>query len=354
MNEIEREIFARSTPDRKALAACGFADGGDGVLRFSGAIADGDFRVEVELSPEGELSSRVIDEATGDEYLPIFAEAHVGAFVGRVREEYAAFLRRIADRGFRRAPFTAPQTNRLAARLIAEYGEREDRPFAKYPDCASFRAADSKKWYALVMPVKKGVLAGEKTAKDAQKNVEIVNIKADAEKIPALWKKPGIYPCYHMNKKYWISVILDGTVEDSDLFALVDASRALVAGRSTLAPESYIVPSAPLLYDVDAHLEREGDIMWHQPKSAKPGDTVYIYYGSPVSAVRWKCEIADVGLADHVWGDERPQMLLRPLVKYDDKYCTFAKLGELGIRAVRATRRATEQFVRYMDEYEGK
>ena len=351
MNEIEREIFKRSTPDRDALAAFGFAPDGD-TLRFSGAIADGDFSVEVAVAADGSVSSRVIDEATGDEYLPIFAEAHVGAFVGRVRGEYAALLRRIADECFIRAPFSAPQTNRLASRLAEKYGEREDRPFADDPDVGVFRSPRTKKWYAIVMPVKKRVLDGEKDAPDAERTVEVMNLKQPPERIPELVRTPGIYPAYHMNRKYWISVLLDGTVADEKLFALVDVSRAFAEGVASLDPESYIVPSAPLVYDVDAHFEREGDIMWHQPKSAKVGDRVYLYYGAPVSAIRWKCEITALGLRDDVWGDERPQMLLRPLVRYDDGYCTFAKLGELGVRAVRGTRRATPELVRYLDAYE--
>ena len=352
MNEIEREVFARSTPDRKALLAYGFSPDGD-ALRFSGDVADGEFRVEVSVLADGGVTSRVIEVDTGDEYLPIFAEAHVGAYVGRVREEYAAFLRRIAEKCFVRAPFSTPQANRLAAQIAAEYGEREDRPFAKYPDCASFRAAATGKWYALVMPVKKGVLAGEKDAPDADANVEVVNLKARAEDIPDLTAIRGIYPSYHMNKKYWISVLLDGTVDDAILFSLVAVSRSFVEGRS-LDGASYIVPSSPRDYDVDAHFEREGDILWHQPKSVKVGDSVYLYYGAPVSAVRWKCEVLAVSQSGERYDDPRPQMLLRPVLRYDDSFCTFAKLGELGIRAVRGTRRATEEFVRYMDGYGGE
>lgn len=348
MNEIEREVFRSSTPDRAALLDFGFTPDGDS-LRFSAGIVDGDFYVDVAVGPDGSVSSRVIDSATGDDYSAIFSEAYVGAYVGRVREEYRAFLAKISEACFVRAPFTSPQANRLAAHIASAYGEHEDRPFAKYPDCASFRSGSANKWYALLMPVKKGVLAGEK---DAEKAVEVVNLKAEPEKIPELTAIPGIYPAYHMNKKYWISVILDGTVEDSLLFELVAVSRSFAAGRASLANESYIVPSSPLDYDVDAHFEREGDILWHQPKSVAVGDIVYLYYGSPVSAVRWKCEVLAVSQSGERYNDPRPQMLLRPVLRYDDSYCTFAKLNELGIRAVRGTRRATEAFVRYMEEYE--
>ena len=350
MNDIEREIFARSTPDRDALLACGFAPDGD-ALRFFGEIADNEFQVEVSVLADGSVSSRVIDAESGDEYLPIFAEAHVGAYVGRVREEYAAFLRRIAEQCFVRAPFSSPQANRLAAHIAAAYGEREDRPFDDDADVGVFRSPQTNKWYAIIMPVKKGVLAGEKGAPDADRRVEVINVKAKPEDIPALTEIAGVYPAYHMNRKHWISVLLDGTLDDATLFELVAVSRSFAVGRP-LDGASYIVPSSPRDYDVDAHFEREGDILWHQPKSVQIGDSVYLYYGAPVSAVRWKCEVLAVSQSGERYDDPRPQMLLRPVLRYDDAFCTFAKLGELGIRAVRGTRRATEDFVRYMEGYE--
>ena len=76
------------------------------------------------------------------------------------------------------------------------------------------------------------------------------------------------------------------TGTDGELFRLVAASRAFADPLAVAGPTSYIVPSDPKIYDVDAHFEREKRIMWHQPKSAKVGDVVYLYYGAPVSAVR--------------------------------------------------------------------
>ena len=34
----------------------------------------------------------------------------------------------------------------------------------------------------------------------------------------------GIYPAYHMNKNYWISVALDGTAPDDTVKMLLDMS----------------------------------------------------------------------------------------------------------------------------------
>ncbi len=55
--------------------------------------------------------------------------------------------------------------------------------------------------------------------------IEVLNIKQDH--VSQLLEEPHFYPGYHMNKKYWISIPLDGRVEDDLLFELVAKSWAL-------------------------------------------------------------------------------------------------------------------------------
>ena len=44
-------------------------------------------------------------------------------------------------------------------------------------------------------------------------------------------EEPGIFPGWHMNKAHWLSVALDGTVEDEKIRFLVDMSYELTSGR---------------------------------------------------------------------------------------------------------------------------
>ena len=37
-------------------------------------------------------------------------------------------------------------------------------------------------------------------------------------------KQNGIIPAYHMNKQQWITVFLDGSVKEEQIFDIVDAS----------------------------------------------------------------------------------------------------------------------------------
>ncbi|HBC79847.1 MAG TPA: MmcQ-like protein [Bacteroidales bacterium] len=41
----------------------------------------------------------------------------------------------------------------------------------------------------------------------------------------------SVLPGYHMNKKHWNTVYVDGTVPDKDLFSWIDHSYDLVSGK---------------------------------------------------------------------------------------------------------------------------
>ena len=58
--------------------------------------------------------------------------------------------------------------------------------------------------------------------------VEIINVKLNPEKIKQLIIKKGYYPAYHMNKKNWITITLDDTLEDEIIEKLIDESYELV------------------------------------------------------------------------------------------------------------------------------
>ena len=58
-----------------------------------------------------------------------------------------------------------------------------------------------------------------------------INLKCDPDRAVMLRDEyESITPGYHMNKRHWNTVILDGSVPDSLLSALIDHSYQLVVG----------------------------------------------------------------------------------------------------------------------------
>lgn len=56
-----------------------------------------------------------------------------------------------------------------------------------------------------------------------------VNLKCDPEyAIELREENPSILPGFHMNKKHWNSIVIDGSVSDTLIYALIYHSYALV------------------------------------------------------------------------------------------------------------------------------
>ncbi len=72
-----------------------------------------------------------------------------------------------------------------------------------------------------------------------------INLKCDPERALALRATyPSILPGYHMNKKHWNTLILDGSIPQGEVLAMIDDSYNLVvkglkkADREKLAGSS--------------------------------------------------------------------------------------------------------------------
>ena len=110
----------------------------------------------------------------------------------------------------------------LAVYLTDTYSAEGEHLFTKYPSFLVFRHNGNRKWLAVIMdiPRKNLGLAGED-------EISVVNLKCDTRLIGSFRMEPGIYPGWHMNKAHWLTVALDGIVEDEKLKFLVDMSYEL-------------------------------------------------------------------------------------------------------------------------------
>lgn len=111
-------------------------------------------------------------------------------------------------------------------RVAAEqYGTAPERLWAKYPNYAVLRCPNGK-WYAVVMDVPRA-----KLGLPGEGMVGILDVKADPLLIDALRREEGFLPAYHMNKANWVTVLLDGTVDEERVADLLDMSYQMVSGR---------------------------------------------------------------------------------------------------------------------------
>lgn len=103
-----------------------------------------------------------------------------------------------------------------------KYNTDPDYPWAKFPDYAVFRHGKNNKWYGLLMNVDRNKLNIE-----GDGETKILNVKCDPALSGILREENAILPAYHMNKEHWISIVLDGSVPDEEIFHLLDLSYDL-------------------------------------------------------------------------------------------------------------------------------
>ncbi|MDY5635882.1 MAG: MmcQ family protein, partial [Streptococcus orisratti] len=179
-------IFAKKRICFEKLLPFGFVKSTNGY-EFRESILNGDFEVRIQVTFDGQITSKVMDSELNEEYLALYVEHASGSFVGQVREAYLDVLERVASNCCQTLPFSNDQANRLADWIASEWGDPVDYPFEKHPQYASYRV--SGKWYALIFPLKLEKLGFSGAI--AEREVEVVNLKVEPTEIVNLLSKDG-------------------------------------------------------------------------------------------------------------------------------------------------------------------
>lgn len=353
---MESEFFKRSRPDYRKLEGFGFKKENN-KYTYSEPFFDGQFLAELEVADTGAVTGRVIDIETGEEYLPIRLQHQLGGFVGSVREAYLELLQRLADGCFIPVHFAFDQSNRVESWISETYDVTAEFPWERTPEAGTFKCPENEKWFGIVMGVAYGKVTGDK---EADEIVDVMNLKADPDEIPSLVEIPGIYPAWHMNKKHWISIVLNETLDDQTVFELVRKSYSLASkgnGKKVSSTGAWMIPSNPKVYDVDAGFAHGGgEIEWHQHNDIKAGDEVYIYCSAPYSALIYRCEVVASDLHyNGMFKDSKGytrSMRIRLIEKYPpDKY-PLAFIKAHGGSVVRSARSMPKELHKAIKEEE--
>lgn len=348
---LESEVFARMKPDFSRFPAAGFArDAETGVWKTRVALRGGEFYAVVTVADGGEVAGRVYDADTDDEYLAVRVASQSGAFVASVRRAYIDALRELARACFAARMFRSDQADRIAARITAELGAQAEEPWGG-GEGAVFRDDRTRRWFAVILRV-----ARAKLVPGADGETEIMNVKVPPSDVPALCRERGVFRCYHMNKKHWVSLALDGTLADEHIMRLARESAAFAArgpsaGTRKDAPASvgaWIVPANYAYWDVEKHFGENPVQMWKQTSAVRPGDTVFIYISAPVSAIWCRCRVLETDIpADYDDGNItiKKMMRLEMTRRYGRGLITLDLMRRRGVRAARSARRVTPELL---------
>ncbi|MDE6598014.1 MAG: MmcQ/YjbR family DNA-binding protein [Clostridia bacterium] len=220
MNNLTAKIFKNKIFNAHKLTAYGF-ELCDGFYRFETAIADGQFCLKIKIN-ESEIFADVYEKDTGDAYTLFLVEEAAGSFVGLIRAEYQKALSEIAEKCFDKYVFKSKQSAQVIEYARKTYGDELEFLWEKFSDNAVLRRKDNNKWYAAILTV-----AGNKLGFASLEKVEVLDLRADPEIIQKTVDNKKFFNGYHMNKKHWITVCLDGTVEIETIYKMIDDSYSI-------------------------------------------------------------------------------------------------------------------------------
>ena len=216
------EIFKAYQFNSKKAKEYGFEEN-QGVWTYSSTILQSDFLMKITVE-DSDLTFQVYDQETCELYPQVHMESMRGTFVGSVREACLEVLYEIRKSCFEVQEFLYPQTKRIMALVQEKYGNQLEYLWEKSPDTAVLRHEDNQKWYAILMRI-----PWDRLDKGREGLVEAVNLKHD--QVADLLSQDGIYPAFHMNKRYWISLPLDDTLTDKKVLELFDRSWFLTSKK---------------------------------------------------------------------------------------------------------------------------
>lgn len=212
--------FAHLRVRTSALAAFGFHRKGRSGWEYVAPIDGTSLECRVFISARGVIAEKVVDLASGDDYA-LYRVANVtGSFVGQVREAVSGLLKRIAIACFERDVFTLNQSRALLETVRSQWNEELEFLWEDSPEYAVLRRTDTGKWYAVMMR-----LPGRKFGLPNDAVSEFILLRIPKDAMNATLADSRFLPAYHMNKRTWFAIRLDGGVEFAEILRLTESSR---------------------------------------------------------------------------------------------------------------------------------
>ena len=328
--KIEEDIFKTYIPNEDKLLKYGFIKE-KGQYKYSVYIMDNTFKVDI-IIENGKVYGKIYDLEAQSEYTNFRVKDITGEFALSIKEEYQNILKDIRKNCFEKNYFIYNQSNRLTSYIIKKYHVLPEFLWEKDPGFGVFRNPQSSKWFGIIMNIDKSKLIPSKKGE-----VEVINLKVDTS-----LKGKYIYPAYHMNKKSWISIILDNSLTDEEIISLINISYELSEENN-----AWIIPANPKYFDCIKYIEALPIFSWKQPKKINMNSIVYIYLSAPYSAILYKCKVIELDLYNE---PNNPIMNLKLIKKYDPKKYTFDKLKTYGLNFVRSARRIPKKLSKELNK----
>ena len=180
------------------------------------------FKMSVKIDLDNSIFTEIIDVETNEAYVLHLLEIKRSGYSEKVYKAYSEVLEKIQKECFEDEIFKANYTKEIVAYIKNKYRDELEFLWEKSPKNAVVRRKSTKKWYAAILTISK-----RKLNLNSDEIIEIINLHNSPEEIEKLIDNKKYFPAYHMNKKHWCTICLDGTVELKEIYKLIDISYEL-------------------------------------------------------------------------------------------------------------------------------
>lgn len=224
MDRFLQQILSDRRADPEKLKTYGFRET-DGAYLYEQPLLSGAFTLRVRVRADG-ADACLIDAATDEPYTLFLVEDAQGSFIGEVRAAYCDALSAVAEACFAKTVFQSGYSQSVIEYARNTYGDELEFLWEKSPKNAILRRKDNRKWYAALLTISKSKLGAF-----PDEEIEVLDLRAAPEAIPDMVDGKRVFAGYHMNKKHWITIPLDGTLPAEEICAMLDTSYALAKGK---------------------------------------------------------------------------------------------------------------------------
>ena len=181
-------------------------------------------KFKVVITFKDKLYSKVIDNKLNEEYFRVDESDATGNYVGEIRTLYEDIINDIVNSTSINEKYHYKQMRDVIKYIKNTYGDSPEYLWKNDFKTGAIRNKNNKKWYTLIM-----VINSSKLGLKEDKEIEVINIRYQKDKTEEVIDNKNIFPAWHMTKRSWITILLDGTLDNEIVYSLIDNSYSLSA-----------------------------------------------------------------------------------------------------------------------------
>lgn len=217
-------IFKNKKSDKSKLLEFGFHES-DQKLIYATKISEDSFLLSIDIDTLDNIETSLLEIETEEEYI-LYKTNASGNYVTSIRKEIENVLEQISLSCFYDSTFKFDQTLEVISYASSHYGDELEFLWESSPNNAVLRRKDNQKWYAAILSVDQKKLGVDKSG-----IVEVLNLRVEPNALDDLIDNKSYFKAWHMNKKHWFSVILDGCVPSDELFQKISNSYEIASKK---------------------------------------------------------------------------------------------------------------------------